>query len=222
MTSTCTLRIAALVLATALAQRALAQGAPPRAHDVAISGFAGYAVNGDVDTSGGLLRVDDAPAYGAAIGVELRPGTWAELTWIYSGTHAQFSSNSLAYPSSAPFKVDMHYFQAGGTVGFPNGNLVPFISGSLGAGLYLPATIDLGTGGTLTPGATWRFAFTLGGGLEYFLSKAVALRLDARLLAPVYFTSGAFYAGSGGAALAVSGGIPFVQGCFTGGLVIAP
>jgi hypothetical protein len=50
----------------------------------------------------------------------------------------------------------------------------------------------------------------------------VALRLDARLVAPVYFSGGSFYAGSGGAALSVSGGIPFVQGCFTGGLTIAP
>ena len=214
--------MAVLVLLAAAAPRALAQGAPARAHDFAITGFAGYAVNGDVDTSGGRLRIDDAPAYGAAIGVELRPGTWAELTWIYSGTHAQFSSGSLAFPSSAPFQVDMHYFQAGGTVGFPSGDLVPFVSGSLGAGLYLPGTIDLGAGGTLTPGATWRFAFTLGGGLEYFLSKAVALRLDARLVAPVYFSGGSFYAGSGGAALSVSGGIPFVQGCFTGGIAIAP
>ena len=69
MTPVPSIRISVLALLAAVAPRALAQGAPARAHDVAISGFAGYAVNGDVDTSGGRLRIDDAPAYGAALGI---------------------------------------------------------------------------------------------------------------------------------------------------------
>ena len=41
------------------------------------------------------------------------------------------------------------------------------------------------------------------------------------MLAPVWFSSGAFYAGPGGSAFAVSGGIPVVEGNFTGGITVA-
>jgi len=215
------IRVTLLLALAGFARSASGQDVSTPGGAIDIAAFAGYAVNGDVVASGGTLRVDDAASYGASMGFALQSRTKLELSWIYSGTQAQFLSGSPAYSNSPAFNLAMHYFQAGGTVGFLDGAFRPFLSGSLGAALYLPGSVNLGSAGTFTPAATWRFAFTLGVGLEYFFSKVVGLRLDARLLAPVYFSSGSFYAGAGGSALTVSGGVPFVQGCFTGGLVVS-
>jgi hypothetical protein len=68
----------------------------------------------------------------------------------------------------------------------------------------------------------WRFAFTLGGGLKIWLIEQLAIQLDARMMAPVWFSSASFYVGTGGGGFGVSGGIPIVEGNFTGGIVIAP
>ena len=203
-------------------------GAPPPGYAPAqkerrleLAAFAGYQLNSDVTTSAGTLQIDDAPGYGVALDWTLGAGQQVELLWVYSATDVSLRAIPGS-PGSAPFPVDSHYFQLGGLYAVSRGKLEPFVSGSLGAALYVPGTIALDGGGTLSPAATWRFAFTLGGGVKIWLGDTIGLRLQARLLAPVLFSSGAFYSGPGGATLAVSGGIPFVQGDFTAGLVFAP
>lgn len=187
-----------------------------------LSAFAGYQLNSDITTSGGTLQVDDAPGYGVALDWTLAPGKQAELLWVYSATDVRLRATVPGAPSSSSFPVDGHYFQLGGLATFGEGTLEPFVSGSLGAAMYVPGTIALEGGGTLMPATTWRFAFSLGGGVKIWLGDRIGLRLQARLLAPVLFSGGAFYSGPGGTALTVSGGIPFVQGDFTAGLTFAP
>ncbi len=213
-------RALAALAARALAPAAGAQYEPPR-RELQLSGFAGYQLNGDVSTSGGNLVIDDSPSYGASLGWAVAPGSTAELLWIYTNTNARFSGFS-GYSSSESFGLPVNYFQIGGTHGIRRGNLEPYLGGTLGAMLASPGQIRFLSGSTVTPGATWRFAFTLGGGMKIHFSPVVALRLDVRMLAPVYFSSGGVYAGTGGAGLAVSGGIPSLQWAFTGGLTFSP
>jgi hypothetical protein len=65
-------------------------------------------------------------------------------------------------------------------------------------------------------------AFGIAAGVKVFVADKVALRLGIEMLAPLYFSGGAFYAGTGGAGMAVTGGIPTVSGNFTAGLTFAP
>ena len=60
--------------------------------------------------------------------------------------------------------------------------------------------------------------FTLGitGGLKYFFSDRIGLRIQTQLLMPINY--GGFYAGGGGSGVAVSGSI--LQLNFSGGLII--
>ncbi len=192
-----------------------------KARRLELTAFAGYQVSSDITTSAGTLQIDDAPSYGVALDWTLRPGAQAELLWVYSATDLRLRGVAGA-PSSAPFPVDAHYFQLGGLATFGQGKLEPFVSGSLGAAMYVPGTVALEGGGTYALATTWRFAFTLGGGVKIWLGDRLGLRLQARLLAPVMFGSAGFYSGPGGSALTVSGGIPFVQGDFTAGLTFAP
>jgi opacity protein-like surface antigen len=182
-------------------------------------GIAGYQVNGDVSTSAGHLSISDEPVYGAAVGAEVLPGAWAELMWLYSNPTVRFSG-SPALAGSAPMQVATHFFQIGGTKGVQRGPVNVFGGATIGAALFLPGTLRFANGTSSSFGDTWRFAFTIGGGARVDLSRNIALRFDLRAAAPVYFTGGGFYAGSGGAGLTVGGGIPFWQGDFFGALVV--
>jgi hypothetical protein len=181
--------------------------------------IAGYQLSSDVNTTGGDLRVSDEPVYGAAVDVEARPGTTVELMWLYSEPTVRFSGSPVL-AGSEPMQMATHYFQIGGTSGIQRGRVYLFGAGTLGASLFMPDTLRLSNGTTTSFGDTWRFAFTFGLGTRIDLARHVGVRFDARGAAPVYFSSGAFYAGSGGSGLAVSGGIPLWQVNFLGALVV--
>ena len=61
---------------------------------------------------------------------------------------------------------------------------------------------------------------SLAGGVKIKASERVGLRLQARLLMPLYYAGTYFGVGTGGASAGVSGGIQGVQGDFTAALVI--
>ena len=156
-------------------------------------------MNTDVSISEGHLSVDDAPVYGAALAWLTHPAIRAELLWLYS-TRPSTPPGHWPWRRSAPFHVPTHYFQIGGSTGRRFDRLEPFIGGTLGSACSSPDGSITRTAST-SLGDTWRFAFTIGGGLNIHLSEKLALRGEARVAAPVYFSSGSIYVGGGGAAL---------------------
>jgi opacity protein-like surface antigen len=214
------LALAALVPLGTSAQ-APGYGAPsygqPWTPGLELVGFAGYHVASDLSFATGSASIDGSPSYGAALRARVRPGGTVELLWVIAPTTTHVRS-SLATGSA---DLTIHYFQLGGTSGFRRDRLEPYLAGSLGAALYSVGNLVI-AGGTRFEGSDiWRFAFTLGGGLKIWLAENLAVQLEARMLAPVWFQSGSVFVGAGGAAFAVSGGIPVVEGNFTGGLVLA-
>ena len=65
-----------------------------------------------------------------------------------------------------------------------------------------------------------RFAITLGGGIKIMPSDKIGIRLQGRLLMPMYFAGVGLWAGTGGGGASVNGGIPIIQGDLTAALVI--
>jgi len=61
---------------------------------------------------------------------------------------------------------------------------------------------------------------SLAGGIKINASEKVGIRLQARLLMPLWYSGTYFTVGTGGAGYGVSGGIYGVQGDFTAALVI--
>ena len=153
------------------ASRAPGAAPPPgyapaeKPHRFELTAFAGWELGSDVTTSGGTLRVDDAPGYGLALDWTLAPGQQAELLWLYSATDVRLQG-APGYPSSSSFPVDSHYLQLGGTYAVSRGKLEPFVSGSLGAAVYVPGTVALDGGGTLSLATTGRFASDRATGLD--------------------------------------------------------
>ena len=214
-----------LALAVLLPIRTLAQApqygsyAQPFRPGFELAGLAGYHISSDLNFITGSASIDGSPSYGAAIRARIRPGETAELLWVIVPTNAHFFSTTVGAGDAS---LTINYFQIGGSKGFRSDRIEPYLSGTIGAALYAPGTLVI-PGGTQIQGSDiWRFAFTIGGGLKVWLHEKLALQFEARMMAPVWFSSAAFYSGPGGSAFGVSGGIPVVEGNFTGGLVLAP
>jgi hypothetical protein len=210
------------VAAVLLARSALAQGYPEEPRRLELTPFAGLFWSTQISTSQGYIVTSAAPDFGGTLDLALGPTSQLELLYAYAGTQSRFYSEFVATPSSGWFDVKFHHFQIGGTTTFPEGALEPFVSGSLGVVWVAPSDPVLTDGRTVDLADAWLFAFSVGGGLKWFLSRALGLRLQARVLLPVLLESGAFYSGPGGSAFAVSAGIPLVQGDLSVGLVVAP
>jgi len=217
----------AAVLFASLPARALCQNtgwqssSPQSVGRFELSALAGYQFNSDVHLSGGHLAFHDTEVYGASVGVKTMPGLRAELLWLYSDPEVR-ASGSAALNGSQPFHVATNYFQVGATRSIRRQAIELYGRGTLGAALFQPGSVRLAGGGSISPQDTWRFAFTVGGGLEAHLNRVLALTLGVNLAAPVYFTSGAFYVGTGGSGMAVSAGIPLWQWNVLAGLVVSP
>jgi hypothetical protein len=189
---------------------------------IEITPFGGYQWSTDTYTSGGQLSTKNAANYGGAIDIVVQRDLQLELLYIYSPMETRFVSQTFAYPSSGYTDLGVHYMQIGYVKGLKKGKIEPFGAFTLGAVLFSPGDFVLDNGTKITPSDTWRFAMTLGGGAKIFLSEKIGIRLQARLLIPVYFSGAGMYVGTGGGGLAVTGGIPALMGDFTAGLIIAP
>ena len=75
---------------------------------------------------------------------------------------------------------------------------------------------------TLQLSDAWRFAINFEAGVKLWLARQIGIRLQARLMMPLFFSSVGFYGGTGGAGLGVSAGIPLVQPELSAGLIFAP
>jgi hypothetical protein len=206
-----------ILLAFALSGEAFSQQ-----RQIEISPFGGYQWSTNTFTNGGELATKNAANFGGAIDIMVQRDLQLELLYIYSPMETRFVSQTIAYPSSQYTDLNVHYMQIGYVRGFKKGKVEPFGAFTLGAVLFSPGEFVLDNGKKITPSDTWRFAMTLGGGAKIFFSEKFGIRLQARLLIPVYFSGAGMYVGTGGGGLAVTGGIPALMGDFTAGLIIAP
>jgi hypothetical protein len=193
---------------------------PPSRGQVELGGFVGWTVSTDASTYNGSVVIDGAVDYGGTIDYSIRPGYGVELLYAYVPTHARFASYNIAIPSSDSASVGMHWIQIGGIVSRARGKIEPFAAVSAGIVIIHPSTVRFQDGTTASADDQVRFAFTAGVGLKIWLTEAVGLRFEARALVPVYFTGGGFWVGTGGASVGLTGGIPFAQFDFTGGLSV--
>jgi hypothetical protein len=68
----------------------------------------------------------------------------------------------------------------------------------------------------------YRMAVTFGGGLKYLLgdSKKLGIRMQARMIMPVYFAGTSFWLGTGGSGAALTAGAVMIQGEASAGLFL--
>jgi hypothetical protein len=190
---------------------------PPPPRQFEIGGFAGWQVSTDASTPNGTVVIDGSIDFGGTLAYSIRPGYEVELLYIYVPTHARFAAFNPAL-SSDRVALGEHWIQLGGVVSRPLGKIEPFGAVSAGMVIFHADTIHFQDGSSYSSSDQVRFAFTAGLGFKYWITDRLGLRFEARALVPVYFSGGGFWVGTGGASVGLSGGIPFAQFDFTGGI----
>jgi opacity protein-like surface antigen len=206
----------ALGLAAAPVEAQYAEESPKRFE---ITPVAGYQWGGAIDTRSGSalpdgsLRLKDSFAWGAIVSFLAGMGSAVELTYLRQDTDIEFDpAGGGSNTNLGGFAVN--YLQLGGRQEFGHGvQFRPFISGSLGIGIFDPEGGDLGS--------STRFSWSLGGGAKYmFASQRAGIRTDIKLWStPV--PSGEVGVWCGFYACVAAEGTDWVtQGQLTGGLVL--
>lgn len=178
-----------------------------KAQHLEIGPFVGYETGGKVSTSLGYLRVDDGLNFGGTISFGLDED--AQFEFSYNHMNSTLSlDNGENIINTTPVNVDYYMF---GLVGAQRlgERFLPFYGGSLGWVHY--GTPDEKYGNESL------FAINIQGGLKFLISESIGIKIQARLLMPLY-AQGYYYAGTGSAGYGVTSTCVMVQGDFTGGL----
>ena len=166
------------------------------AQNFELTPFVGYRFGGDFQDSvtGGGLDIDDSESYGIVLGMNMSPETQVEF--LYSHQATKIKPTGLFSPTSLT-DLNIDYYHLGGSyIWNPKRKMRPFIQASIGVAHFNPDRAGLGS--------ETRFSFGIGGGVKYFLTKHIGLRLDGRALGTLLNSNSAVFC-SGGCTINVQG-----------------
>jgi opacity protein-like surface antigen len=172
----------------------------------------GYTFGGEFQDSvtGTTLDVKDNPNYGIILDINTTPDAQIEL--YYSVQPTQLKADNGLFTGNPQFDLDIHYIHLGGTYGVGTEKLKPYVVASVGATYMDPK----GTGHN----SETRFSMSLGGGVKYFLTEHIGLRLEGRGFGTVFGDSAAAFCANGACAIALKGDL-FLQFIVNAGVIIA-
>jgi len=201
-----------VALLTALLTATMASSAGAQAM---LTPMVGWQWGGTLDFVSGDVHIEAATSYGGALSFPVRPGYMGELMYTYQASEVTARPN--VGPSFKLFDMSTQYFQINGvrSLGYGDSKATPFVLGGLGMTVFSPGESSLGNFDT-----QFLFSITAGGGVMVQASDKMAIRLQARFLLPMNYTSGGAYFGTGGSGFSVSGGTAMPQGDAHLGVVI--
>lgn len=179
------------------------------AQSIELTPIIGYETGANISTSSGDLHISDGLVYGGALNVGLGGGRYAELSYTHMGS--DLSLQGLVNEDICDLAVDYYSLGALQEV-MPGAKATPYGLFAFGLVNYRP------TSGSYS--SDNKMHVSLAGGLKIRASERIGIRLQARLLMPLYYGGAYFGVGTGGAGFSLGGGIHGVQGDFTGGLVL--
>jgi hypothetical protein len=182
---------------------------------IEITPFGGWMFGGKVRYAQGDLNIVSNGSYGISIDATIAPYQQLEFFYTRMESTAEWRAVGIGnpnYPDSENFKVSVNYLQIGSLREFGEDNIVPFGAFTLGAVIFSSQNNNFSD--------IWRFAVSLGGGAKIFFSDKIGIRLQGRLLMPMYFAGIGGYIGTGGSGLTLNSWVPILQGDLTGGLII--
>lgn len=157
----------------------------------------------------GSIRVDDKGNYGARLGVSPRSDLVVEFEWNHTETNFYWFTPTIGDESTSGA---MNYYMLGINRQMGEGPAIPY-------GLFNIGLMNLKGTSTISFKADY-FTAGLGGGLKYYLSDNVGIRLQARLLLPMQFAGIGIGCGFGGCGGGISTYTNTIQGDFTGGVIL--
>ena len=185
------------------------------AQKIELSPFIGYETGAIIHTSLGDLHIGDGMDFGGSINVGMGGGRYVELSYSHLASYLNLE-NGLATERLSDLATDYYSIGALQEV-MPDAKATPYGLFTLGWVNYRPSNPTTITNDYSNEN---KMHVSLAGGVKINASEKVGLRLQARLLMPLYYAGTYLYAGTGGAGYSVGGGIYGVQGDFTLALVL--
>lgn len=156
------------------------------------------------------ITIDNKGNYGVRGGVSPKSQMVVEFEWNHSDTRLHYYD--VINQEDVSEDVKMNYYMLGFNMEASEGPAVPY-------GLVNIGVLNL-QGVQTSFSENW-FTVGLGGGIKYYLSDNIGIRLQARLLLPMQFGGVGFGCGSGaGCGTGVSTYTTTIQGDFTGGVIL--
>jgi hypothetical protein len=180
-----------------------------KAQKVELSPLVGYETGAYANYNGGRLHIIGGLDYGGSLNVGMGGGRYAELSY----THMMGAlDKEIAGITNRLCDMGVDYYSVGVLQEMkPDAKATPYGLFTLGVVNYRPSN-DYSHEN--------KMHISLAGGVKIRASEKVGLRLQARLLMPLFYAGTYFTVGTGGAGYGISGGMTAVQGDFTAALVI--
>ncbi|MCL6259044.1 porin family protein [Aquiflexum sp. TKW24L] len=181
------------------------------AQGVEITPITGYTFPASYRITSGNARLGDGQNWGGNLGFSLNKNMEIELSYNYMSTRATASSPLIT--NRVDVRTNVHYAMIGANRLFPTSDAMTFFAG-----------FKMGTGTLAFPDREYRniTKFSLGfqGGMKYFATERIGIRLQANLMMPVLAAGGSlWWSPGGGTAVGLSTFSPIVQFGFTGGII---
>ncbi len=183
---------------------------------IELHGYGGYVPGSNTaySYSGYRLRIDGGGNFGVGISKTLPMGVAVELG--YSRFQSTLRQSGGIVEEVSPQNIIVEYYQLGGVKPLMEGEtFVPYGLFSLGVSRFAPEE---------TLQDYWRFAINTGLGMKYFFTDKVGIRIQARLLMPLYFAGAGFGCsigtGGSGCGTGIGMGSEILQVDFTSGVVL--
>lgn len=174
--------------------------------------FVGYFLTSNLSTLDGDLVINHNFNYGGVLDIRVSDDLFIELLYNRTNTEVRFKQE---YFDTVKYLFDMsiEYFQAGAHVETETGNFRPFAAFTLGATYFKPKDDDINS--------ELEFSFTAGGGIKYYFTENLAVRLQWRFLVPIYFSSASIFCSDRYCGLFITGGTYLLQYDLTAGIAFS-
>ena len=184
---------------------------------IELTPLAGYGIGGSFEeqtTTNSYptneLELDEAGVFGIAVDWGIMYKIQYELFFSHQQTRLTQSRGYTTLPSSL-FDIDVSYLHIGGTVGFGDYRIDPFIVGTVGVTHFNPKHASYSSKN--------HFSIGVGGGVKFFITNNIGFRVEARGLGTLINGGGWFRSDAEGAQIGVEGDT-FWQAQFNAGLIM--
>lgn len=203
----------ALILALALLLWGLS-GVAVAQVETEITPTVSWMVGGKASTTGGgTVKYDNGAAFGIIAGERVETHVVVELSYTVLPTKGHFDPVPGSLASAATEQMTIHYVQFGAAYHALTEKVQPFLSTAWGLSWFRPGRSGIS--------GDWRLAISAALGVKFFPAPGFGIRLQSRILMPVYFSRGGFWSSIAGGDARFRAGFPIIQADFGVGIVAA-
>lgn len=169
----------------------------------------GYQIGAKYHFYGGYVKMTDSDQFGVTLNMKVNRDVEAEFIWAQQNATIRIEDYIYNPDEVELTSITVNHYQIGGIHPFAYDGVIPFAGASLGWSTFSPDNNFYAS--------NTKFSIGVSGGMKYFMSDRIGIRLQGQLLMPIQW--GGVYIGSGGSSVSTGGSLMLLN--FSGGLIFA-